>query len=98
MTGVEGHLLDEPHLAVDREGEVHEVNEFVLIHAAHRYGIELQRAETCLNGRVDPGEGVFHPVTAGEGGERVGLEGDEGEVHTRKSCLFQAESGRATWR
>ena len=73
MAGVERHLLDEAHLGAVALRERDEVDELVVVDAAHRDRVELERTKTGCRSRGDSVEHVVEPVPPGEVAESLAV-------------------------
>ena len=67
----------------------HEFAELVVVDAAHRDGVELERTKTGCRGRRDPVEHIAQAVAAGELPEPLGTQGVERDVEPAESCVDQ---------
>ena len=78
--GVEGHELDEAHADAPLAAEGGEVDDLVVVDAAHHDAVDLHRVEAGVERGVDPGEHPVEVVAAGERAEHVGAERVERHV------------------
>ena len=79
-TGIEWHPLDEAHLDAPFPAERGEVDELVVVDAAHHDGVDLHRVEAGFAGR---GDAVEHPrqlVAPGHRREALTVERVEADV------------------
>ena len=95
---VERHELDEADADATGTPVRREVDDLVVVHAAHDDAVDLDRVEPGVERRVDPGEHALELVAAGERAERVGAERVERDVDppqpaAARSC---ASSGSRT--
>ena len=64
-------------------------SEEILVQGAHRHGIDLDRVETRVEGRIDAVERILHRAHARDHAELVGIERVQRDVHARKPRSFQ---------
>ena len=80
MLGVERHLLDEPEGVAAVEAPPEQVGHPVVVDAAHRDGVDLDRGEPGVRGGLEPGLDVLEPVAPGEVAELLRVDGVEADV------------------
>jgi hypothetical protein len=84
VTGIQRHLLDEAHLGavIEREGD--EVDELVVVDAAHGDRVELERAKARCGCRGDALHDIVEAVASGELAEAVAVERVDRDVEAVK--------------
>ena len=84
--GVERHELDEAHTHATLAAVGGEVDDLVVVDAAHDHAVDLHRVEAGVERGVDPGQDPVQVVAAGERQEHVGSERVERDVDPPQPC------------
>jgi hypothetical protein len=83
------HVLDEANLGADALGELDEVGQFVVVHAAHDHGVELQGRESGAARGVNTFEDAIQFVAPRDYGEAIGPQGIEADGDAAKTRVAQ---------
>ena len=99
VAAVERHPLDEADGDAAVAAVASQVDDLVVVHAAHDDDVHLHRREARLEGGVDAVEHVGELVAPGELGEAIGLERVERDVHPPQAGVGEpGRHGLRGWR
>ena len=88
-----GHEFDEAHIQPAFGGKAQKVRQFVIVHAAHGHGVELERRVMLLKG-VQGVHDARQEVATGYGSEAFGPQAVQRKVDAHSQFLEQGSVGR----